>query len=121
MKNKNNIFKDNIPEGFHQSVPSKNFTDNVMTNIKHSLETKTVFTPLISKKWWKIIGTILISILTLSFIFESQTTLPNFFSDISFPSFEDYKNSIQLTGIILIMLILLTASDLIYRKYKHIT
>jgi len=120
MKNQDNIFKDNIPEGFHQSVPSKNFTDNVMENIEHSLETKTIFEPLISKKWWKIIGTTFSIILVFSFIFESQTTLPNLFSDISFPSFEDYKNSIHLTGIILVMLILMTASDLIYRKYKHI-
>ncbi len=121
MKDQKDIFKDKISEDFHQSVPSKSFTDTVMTNIEKSLETKTIFEPLISKKWWRISGVISISAIVLSFIFESNYQVPDLFSDIVLPSFEDYKTSIQLSGIILIMLTIMTISDLAYRKYKHIT
>lgn len=119
MKNQNDILKDKIFDGFHQSVPSKDFTDNVMASIEKSLATKTIFEPLISKKWWKIIGTISISIILLSFIFESQYDVANIFSEIKIPSIENYKTSIKLTGLIVSMLIIMTASDLIYRKFKH--
>lgn len=120
MKDQNDLFKDSISNDFHQAIPSKDFTDTVMANIQKSLETKAVYEPLISKKWWKIIGSIAFSIITFSFIFESQYTMPNFILDISIPSFENYKTSIQLTILILIMLIVMTLTDLIYRKYKHI-
>lgn len=120
MKDQKDIFKDIIPNGFHKSTPSANFTNNVMANIEKSLATQTVFEPLISKKWWVIIGSCSTLIILTSFIYESQFTLPSLFSTLTFPNFENYKTSIQLTGLILFLLSLLTLTDLIYRKYKHI-
>lgn len=120
MKDQKDIFKEVISEDFHKSTPSKDFTANVMSNIEESLATETIFEPLISKRWWKISGILSISIIVFSFIFESQYALPDLFSRIKLPSFENYKSSIQLTGIIVIMLAIMTTSDLIYRKIKHI-
>ena len=91
-----------------------------MASIEFFAETKTVYEPLISKKWWKVIRILFISIILFSYIFESQFTLPRYFSNITFPNFENYQTSIQLTVLILIILIVLTLSDLAYRKYRHI-
>ncbi len=121
MKDQNGILKQNVTNGFHQSVPSSDFTDKVMSKIEILLETKPVYEPLISKKWWVIVGTISIITVLFSFIFESQDSLPNLFESITLPHLEDYKTSIQLTGLIVLMLSILTITDLVYRKYRHIT
>jgi hypothetical protein len=121
MKKQNDILKQNVTNGFHQSGPSSDFTDKIMSRIEVIAETKAVYKPLISKKWWTIVGITSITLILCSFIIESKESIPNLFDDITLPSFEDYKTSFQLSGLILIILISLTITDLIYRKYKHIT
>lgn len=121
MKAQNDILKQNVTDGFHQSVPSSDFTDKVMSEIEVLLETKSVYEPLISKKWWLIISSISMAIILFSFIFESQYTLTNWFKDITLPNFEAYRTSFQLSGLILATLSILTLTDFVYRRYKHIT
>jgi len=126
MKTKNDILKQNISEGFHQTVPSKNFTDSVMNKIEFSLENKTVFEPLISKKWWLIISSFAFLVILTSFGIESQIPTNTWFTNLignglEIPTLENYKSSITLSIGIFIILSILTVTDLAYRKFKHIT
>jgi phosphatidylglycerophosphate synthase len=120
MKEQNDILKQNVTNGFHQSVPSSDFTDKVMSKIDVLTEKELIYEPLISKKWWTIVSITSITLILFSFIFESQHALPNLLGDITLPNLENYKTSFQLSGLILVMLCILTLTDLVYRKYKHI-
>ena len=126
MKTKNDILKQHISDSFERKTVSVDFTDLVMQKVEYSLENKTVFEPLISKKWWLIISSVAFFVILTSFGIESQITTNTWFTNLigngfEIPNLENYKSSITLSIGIFIILSILTVTDLAYRKFKHIT
>jgi flagellar biosynthesis protein FliR len=123
MKEEKDILKNTIVSGFKKETPSIDFTDKVMQKIEHSLEHSTVVKPLISKKAWLIFFSVFGGLVFISFIIDSVQTIDfsynKFIHSLKSIHWSDYKMTFKLFVSIVIILVVLSTSDLFYRKWKH--
>lgn len=124
MKEEKDILKNTIVSDFNQETPSDDFTSKVMQKIEYSLEHPTVVKPLISKKTWLIVFIIFGLLLFGSFIIDSVQTInlktSRWIETIQSIHWSNYKNTFKLFVIILFVLVIMSISDMFYRKWKYI-
>ena len=124
MKEEKDIFKNTIVSGFNQETPSNDFTNKVMQKIEYSLDHPTVVKPLISKKMWIIILSVLGVVLFGSFIIDTVQTINlktnHWVETIKSIHWSNYKNTFKMLIFILFVLIVMSVSDMFYRKWKII-
>lgn len=122
MKEEKDILKEAVVSDFKKETPSFDFTDKVMQKIEHSFEHPTVAQPLISKKAWLIMLAVFVGLLVISFISDSVQTINfnnNWMKTIKSIHWSDYKMTLKLFVSISTVLVLMSITDLFYRRWKH--
>ena len=122
MKEEKDILKGAIVSDFKKETPSLDFTDKVMHKIEYSLEHPTVVQPLISKKTWLIMLSVFGGVLLISFISDSVQTVNfnnNWMQTIKSIHWSDYKMTFKLFVSISTVLVLMSITDLFYRRWKY--
>jgi len=114
------ILKKGIESGFRKEIPSENFTEDLMKKVEESLLLKPAFKPLISKGQWIVSGVASLVLLLLTFGIELQSTGVSWLDTVAFelPELADFKMSLNLSLIILMVFGVMTFLDFLYRR-KH--
>jgi len=82
-----NIFEKHINHNFERTIPSTNFTEEVMKKVDIAMTTKTVVEPLISLKTWVIISVSIMTLLLSLFIFEVEEKFSDGFQTVYIDTF----------------------------------
>lgn len=116
--------KDKLFDHFKQAKlnqPSFDFTESVMNRVEDIVNTPLVVKPLISKKSWILILSVVILVMFGSFIIDLLNLIENMPRLFEFPKIriKDFETSIRITAGVLALLLALTLADIVYRKRKR--